>query len=116
MPSEIRHLVFSEEEALVALREYCRKSGKPLSDHALLHLKIVGQTPPFAMLATDASKGQPATNQRISTEDLLSALILYCHGNRIPLPVRGNKTLSVLNDRLAVVVSLPRPVARIRAA
>lgn len=116
MPSEIRHLVFSEEEALAALRDYCRKSGKPLSEDALLHLKIVNQTPPFAMLATDASKGQPATHQRVSTEDLLSALILYCHGNRVPLPVRGTKTLAVLNERLAVVVSLPRPSARIRAA
>ncbi|MBV8651331.1 MAG: hypothetical protein JO255_07675 [Alphaproteobacteria bacterium] len=112
MPAEIRHLIFSEDEAIAALRDYYRRSGTPLPDRAALRLKIVGEDPPSVTLT---SQGRCADVIGISGDDLLSALILYCHGDRVPLPVRGSKELTVVKDRLAIVVKLQRR-QKVRAA
>jgi hypothetical protein len=105
MPAEIRHLIFSEDEAIAALREYYRRSAAPLPDRTVLHLTIVGENPPSVTLK---SRGRNADIIGVSGEDLLSALILYCHGDRVPLPVRGSKEVTILNNRLAIVVKLQR--------
>jgi hypothetical protein len=112
MPAEIRHLIFSEDEVVAALRGYYRRSTTPLPDRAALRLNIVGEDPPSVTLT---SRGCTADIIGISSEDLLSALILYCHGDRVPLPVRGSKEITVVKDRLAIVVKVQRR-QKVRAA
>jgi hypothetical protein len=116
MPAEIRHLVFSEVEAIIALRDYYRRSGNALPDRVVLRMTILGEDAPSVTLTAAAGRRRPAIDFRVSSEDLLSALILDCHNQGIPLPVRGSKELVVLNERLAIVVKLPRQANRARAA
>jgi hypothetical protein len=112
MPAEIRHLIFAEDEVIAALRDYFRRSAAPLPDRTVLRLNIVGDDPPSVTLT---SRTRQATMIGVSGEDLLAALILYCHGDGVPLPVRGSKELTVLNNRLAILVKLQRR-SKMRAA
>jgi hypothetical protein len=116
MPAEIRHLVFAEDEVVAALRDYYRRSGQKLPDRTVLHLTIVSDLPPTIKLTTRATRSRSRSEFSVTGEELLSALIFYCHNQQIPLPVRGSKDVTILNDRLTIVVKLPRQSARARAA
>jgi hypothetical protein len=109
MPAEIRHLIFSDPEVTAAIRNYCQKSGQLIPDHVTTRLEIGAENRPMVIISMNAGKHRRQADLHVAGEKLLAALILFCHGKKIPLPVRGAKDLCVLKGRLTVVVQLPMP-------
>lgn len=105
MPTEIRHLLFSETELSEAIRDYYQRSGQLLPVNARSVLKIDKGDQPFVRVAADTRRAE--IDIKVKGEELLASLIFFCHKRRIPLPARGSKELAVLNGRLAVVIKLP---------
>jgi hypothetical protein len=110
MPTEIRHVIFSEEEALEALRWHSIGVGRPFPFGAVM--RIDTKEPPSVIVTSAADKDDLAAALSFSTEQLLTALLLFCHKKRIPLPVRGSKEIAVVSGRLMLIVTL---LARQRA-
>ena len=111
MPTEIRHVIFSEEEALEALRWHSIGVGRPFPFGAVM--RIDTKEPPSVIVTAAPDKEDLAPVLSFSTEQLLTALLLFCHKKRVPLPVRGTKEIAVVSGRLMLIVTL---LARQRAA
>jgi len=109
MPAEIRHLIFSNPEVTAAIRNYCQKSGQLIPDHVTTRLEIGAENRPIVVISMNTGKHRRQADLQIAGEKLLAALILFCHGKRIPLPVRGAKELCILKGLLTVVIQLPMP-------
>jgi hypothetical protein len=111
MPGEIRYLLFSDAEAIMAMIEYDRRVARIVPSPEFAALKLFGEQPSSIVLCID--RGRHQANIKIEGEQMLAALILYCHRKRVPLPARGSKALSVVHGRLAVLVRLPMDEAAV---
>ncbi|MBV8651330.1 MAG: hypothetical protein JO255_07670 [Alphaproteobacteria bacterium] len=109
MPAEIRHLIFSNPEVTSAIRNYCLRSGQLIPDDVTTRLEVGAENKPIVTISVEAGKHRRPVDLQVAGEKLLAALILFCHGKRIPLPVRGAKELCVLHGKLTVVIQLPMP-------
>ena len=104
MPTEIRHVIFSEEETLEALRWHSIGVGRVFPFDAVM--RIDTKEPPSVIITSAPDKDDLRAALTFSTEQLLTALLLFCHRKRIPLPVRGTKEVVVAGGRLMLIVTL----------
>jgi len=105
MPSEIRYLMFSPEEATSALKAYCISSGRPFPKRAhYFHLE--GGPLPLVRISSAPSISHSRNTICFSAEELLSPLLLFCRRRRIRLPASGIKNVVVHKNRLALTITL----------
>ncbi|MDB5410366.1 MAG: hypothetical protein JWL84_5278 [Rhodospirillales bacterium] len=105
MPTEIRHLLFTPEEVTTALRNYCNRGGRPFPSHVKGYVIEGGPAQPSVTITATASDGRD-TSLSFGGEKLVAPLLLFCNGKKIPLPLRGTKELTILNQLLTLVVKL----------
>lgn len=105
MPTEIRHVLFTNEEAVVALREYCASSGRRFPSQVVA-FALNGGDRPYVRLIGQAVANGGDTSISFSTKELIEPLLLYCKKKRIPLPARGAKDVTVVNNQLTLMVRL----------
>ena len=107
MTSEFRHIFFSDAELLRIVSDHCRKRTNRLPAGSVLDLRVVEGPEPGVVCQVAPDKGGDQVNITLEGEDLMSAIISYCIGNRIPLPHRGAiKRLQVFGERLALVITI----------
>ena len=105
MPSEIRYLMFTPEEATSALKAYCNSSGRSFPKRAhYFHLE--GGPLPLVRISSAPSVTHSRTTINFSADELLRPLLLFCRRRRIRLPANGVKDVIVHNDRLTLTVTL----------
>ena len=111
MPTEIRHLLFTAEEATSAIRNYCISASLPFPMNAAVYTLEGGQQP-LVRIAPASPRGRDQ-GVAFAGKELLAALLLHCQKKRIPLPARGAKDVMILNDQLTLIVKLLSPPRRI---
>lgn len=101
MPQEFRFLVFSAQEAAKALTTYARDKGKPLPAGAITTAEPVGDKTIAGRLTVETEPGKPVMVP-FNADETLEALIAFCLGQRIPLPMVSEKVLEKLHGRFAL--------------
>lgn len=108
MVQEVRSILFTAEECHAAVTK-------------LLVLRVRGLRPEQVM-ALDLMRGDvtaratiriatAATSHLLTTDDLMSAVLLFCRSACIPLSTRSNKRLSIIAGCLALTTSINLPTA-----
>ena len=124
MPKEIRHVQFDAQDLRAALTAYLRRVSwtNPITGVGAIEL---AEDPfgPVAIVVTHTPHGPREVV--VPSEDLHSALLMYCKQARIPLPIRSVKTVQLSGETLILDVSrttgpkrgeiLPPPRRRQRA-
>jgi hypothetical protein len=105
MPTEIRHVMFSAEEAMTALRDYCVSAGRRFPAYASV-LTIEGVHDPLVRVSAPSDAAGEDRSVSFTGRELAAPLLLYCRRKRIPLPARAEKQIIVLGGRLALVIKL----------
>ena len=103
MPTELRHIVFSAEEAFTAVKEYRRRRREPLPDGTLERFAI-WSNPDIRAEFDIGSDGQLET-VGADRDELATALIMYCIDHRIPIPVKSSKFLQVFGESPGLVIT-----------
>jgi hypothetical protein len=101
MPTELRTIVFSQQEVLEALVALDRvsKQGWPAGQIMGLHLESEpALSVHLDLMATDGLRKRVA----IAIPNVAAALIGYCKSKRIPLARHARKSLQVVGDQLAL--------------
>lgn len=101
MPDEFRFLVFSPAEAAEALAAYARAGGRKLPAGRPVAARPDAGDAPGGRLLIEAAKDAPA-EVAFTANDVLDALVRYCIGRGIPLPLASEKTLERLHGRFAL--------------
>ena len=105
MASELRQIVFEAAEVASALAIYHRKMKKPLPSGVVNSVTLLEKgtvTARLEMSDVDGNKGEYA----LSSNELMAALILFCRENRIPLPSKAAKRLTVFDGKLSAILTL----------
>jgi hypothetical protein len=108
MTSEYRVVFFDDREIVMALIEHARSQGTKLPQGKASKLEIDRAT----LTAKLAFSRRGADNEapvEFNSAALAQAMIRYCKKAGIPLPVKANKELRVMDDRVAFIVELQRP-------
>jgi hypothetical protein len=104
MPTEIRHVMFTPEEATVALRTYCISSGRPFPANPIYTLEGGGQ--PYVRISSLSDVSGKDNSVTFAGKELIAPLLLFCQRKRIPLPARGEKALTTLHNFLTLIIKI----------
>ncbi len=105
MATEIRHVMFTVEEAITALREYCISAGKRFP-HQVAVFSVEGVYDPLVRVSPPADLAGSEKSVSFAGKELVAPLLLYCRRKKIPLPARGEKEIVILNKQLTLVIKL----------
>ncbi|MCH8997044.1 MAG: hypothetical protein IID48_02095 [Proteobacteria bacterium] len=106
MISEIRYLLFQEQDVLRALIEYRKSKNQPLPTGSIAKFKIQRKQPMSCTLSIHEDEAGRKADIIFTNDVMRAALISYCMYKKIPLPVRAEKELQVFGDRIGLLVSL----------
>ncbi len=107
MTSEYRIVFFDERELVGALIEHARTQGTRLPP-GQAHRMSIDRTS-FDVRLYFRRRGEEPVQVDFHSASLAQALIRHCKKKGIPLPVKSNKELRMVDDRLAFVVEIARP-------
>ncbi len=104
--SELRHISFSKDALVMAVKLYYASTKKPLPSGVVEGCVLVAapDTQVEIKIRDDAS-GEIKTVP-ISAEIIGAAMINYCRKVHVPLPREGKKSLLVSGDNLVLVVNV----------
>lgn len=110
MPTERRHVIFERDELFSALANQMERTGERTKFGSIVDLKIVEDPVVTVHLVMEMGSDGRRTTTPLKPEFVAAALLRYCKYERIPLPKFGTKALRVINDQLALIVTLHRKV------
>jgi hypothetical protein len=110
MPAEIRHIVFSNDEVLEAVRAFQQRERQPLIVGTVTRFDLV-ECKGEVQLTLEVTAERSRERQRVTLERerLAAALISLCLGRKIPLPLAAPKVCRLLWGRAALVMGLNVP-------
>lgn len=97
--------MFSAADTTAALRDYCIAAGRRFPAHVAV-FSIEGTHDPLVRISGPSETVGEEKSVVFAGEELIAPLLLYCRRKKIPMPVRGEKELMVLNNQLTLVVRL----------
>ena len=109
MPSELRQIIFSNDEAVTAIQQLYQRSNRsfPAGHIARVTVSAASGCQVDCDVVDDNNMRDRVT---VGGEKLAAALLLYCMTRKIPVPAAAAKTLDVVNGQLALCISLPESV------
>ena len=102
---ELRYLLFSNEELYLALLSWLRVRNAELSLAFLKRLTINNLGKPDITIDYVNNKGIELAH-RFDDQDVVSALILFCRENHIPLSARAAKSLEIHDGSIGLLCKL----------
>jgi len=104
---EARYIVFSYEEALAAIVNWRRSSGRPLPPGTVTSFVLHEDSArAVALLRWMPDKGGEALSMEFAADEIKEALLGYCRYRSIPLPRRSIKRLEIVNQSVALLLTL----------
>lgn len=106
MPSEFRHIVFTDEEVAAAVADARRRAGSPLPTSRIGSMRILQTASGVGvLLCMQPHADSIAVNMAVGTDELRQSLISFCLNRMIPLPVRSLKTVELFGGQVALTVT-----------
>ena len=106
MITEIRHILFQDEDLLRATVEYRKKRNQPLPAGSIVEFKIERDHPMSCTVKIYSEKDGDTIDVLFDQEEMRSALVAYCMYKRIPMPAGVKKDLQMFGDRVGLFFAL----------
>ena len=107
MITEIRHLLFQDDDLIRALIEYKKKRNEPMPPGSIIGFKIEGNQHNIrCILQIYSDKCGEKLDFCFEHEETREALIMYCLYKKIPLPAKIRKDLRMFGDRVGLFIAL----------
>lgn len=104
MPKEARYIMFDTEECRRIIENALRHLGNARPG-AITRMRFGMKDGAVGGIAT-VRYGQHLEDLPLTAFDIMKGTLVLCSQNRIPIPMRANKTLEVVNGCLALVARI----------
>ncbi len=101
MSLEIRFMIFSEDEILMALDTYAERAKQDFPRSGKRALKVSERNEALQFKVVDQHDW---TIRNYYEPELIAALILLHRDLKIPMPRKGRKTLKIINGQVALQI------------
>ncbi len=107
MITEIRYILFQNDDLIRALVEYKKKRNEPMPAGSIIDFKIeVKKQIIRFILKIGLDKGDEKIDFIFQHQEIREALIMYCSYKKIPLPAKIPKNLRMVGDRVSLFIAL----------
>lgn len=109
MISEVRHVIFSSDELMQAIVEYCRASKTPLpAGDVVGSTAAVPETGTGLEVALIMRQPPDFEDEPVAIENKVvgAALLRHCISKKVPLPRAASKSLELWDGNVALTLSL----------
>ena len=107
MITEIRHLLFQDDDLIRALVEYKKKRNESPPSGNIIGFKMeVNQQIISCIFKINLDNGGGKIDIRFDHEEIREDLIMYCLYKKIPLPAKIQKDLRMFGDRVGLFIAL----------
>lgn len=106
MPSEIRQIIFNNDELLDAIRQYNAQSKVKLPQGSFNLCQPVEDGEVGALVEIDDAMSGKTERMILKGSYVAAALVNACLRSRIPLPRNAKKSLRVVKDGMALHLKL----------
>ena len=101
-PSEMRRIVFTHDEVLVALSRYAAGPPDRRENSRFVTCRIL-RSPRLRVFAElESHDGGPVQEIEVDAHDVAEALLRYCAASGVPIPLRADKELEVIGENLSL--------------
>jgi hypothetical protein len=110
MVTEVRHIIFSSDELMQAVVEYCRASKTPLPAGDVVGSKAAAGENGKSLEVTLIMRQPPDYEDEpvpIENKVVGAALLKHCITQKVPLPRAAGKSLELKDGSVALTLSLP---------
>ena len=104
MPTEIRRLVFSNDELVEALRAYSESSNEKIPEGKVRTCTVVDDRKTAVTLEIENRFTQEVYQVNLRHEFVGAALLGFCFDSGIPVPRDSEKSLQVSGDNIALTI------------
>jgi len=109
MPSEVRYVIFSKSELGTAIRQYFAKTGRSLPIGQTRQIRLTVEVGVTASLEIVEDRNDRVHQIFIDTDQIVSALILYCKDAEVPLPLHSTKVLQIVGSNVCLFICKNMP-------
>lgn len=109
MPCETRYVIFSRAELISAVRQYFAKTGRSLPVGHARKVELAIEVGITATIEIVEDRNDRVHVIFVDTDQIISALILYCKDQKIPLPLHSNKLLQMVGTNICLFISKNMP-------
>jgi hypothetical protein len=106
MISEVRYLLFQDQDVLRALVEYKKSRNQPLPTGTIAAFNIQRKQPMTCTLSVHEDGAGKKADIVFTNDVMRAALISYCMYKKVPLPIKAKKDLRAFGERVGLLVSL----------
>ncbi|CAO3415695.1 hypothetical protein [Azospirillum doebereinerae] len=102
---ELRCLVFTDQEVIKAVLDRRRRLREPLpvgTVESITHRNADGIETVLKVIDDDGG----VHDLTLPEAEVAAAMVAYCMGRRIPLPVASDKTLNLINGGLTLMITM----------
>ena len=110
---ELRHISFSKDALVMAVKLYFAASKKPLPPGVVEACDIIAAPDTQVEISIRDDASGNITKVPVSAETIGAAMINYCRKVSVPLPRDGKKSLLVSGDNLVLVVNVQAPQTKL---
>ena len=110
---ELRHISFSKDALVMAVKLYFAASKKPLPPGLVEGCDIIAAPDTQVEISIRDDASGNITKVPVSAETIGAAMINYCRKVSVPLPRDGKKSLLVSGDNLVLVVNVQAPQTKL---
>ena len=106
MPSEMRKMVFTEEELRAALVNYALRTNKKLPNATIDKIQLEEKEGISATIIYRHDESEEAKTVVFEETHVAAAIVLFCRAHEIPLPREARKVLVPADNSVAMIVQL----------
>ena len=127
MPTDVRKLIFTNQELRLAFQHYCKEKGMSVPQSPLESFQVVDgsagrvvsdNAPEGIKVILHYTSHDPSNPLRVhlGEDQILEAMITLCKELGIPLPRRGQKFLQKHKDAMALTIGMTENDLRVARA
>jgi len=108
MLTEIRQIIFPQDDLVRALISLRRKRGTPMGAGSVVKVDIhSGKAHDVSITLKVAHDDRTGTTDYVfAKEEIASGLIMFCIDERVPMPVKATKSVHLVGGSVALVLTI----------
>jgi len=105
---DVRKLIFSDDLLQEAVLEHCRREGVEIPNTQIQTFRFIGKSGKGSKVVVEFVTADPKRPFELTLNEqfVLTAMILACKANHVPLPRDATKTIQMTDKGLAMAISL----------
>lgn len=108
---EMRCIVFEDGELIKAILAHGRRTGKTLPAGQISSFEVERKPEVIARMTITSDQGQKSIVPTAGAE-LAAAMIAYCIDRKVPVPANAAKSITVLDEHVALKITMTAEQAR----